>query len=320
MKRKRYSPEQFIRKLREAVDQVQGSLDDVSQRRACQVLNHPRSTQWYSPKSPDRNKPLVKRIREQVRAHLRYGYRRVTALLRHEGWDMNRKRVYCLWRQEGWKVPNNQRKKRRLGTSVNGVIPRRAEHKNHVWCYDFVKDQTTEGRPLKFLPIEDEYTRECLALEVERSITAKDTIEMLRYLFELHGAPRYIHSDNGPEFIANAIRAFLADSGVETLYIAPGSPWENGSCESFNSRLRDELLNRELFTSLMEAKVVSENDRLGYNHRRQHSALGYQTPAAFAAACDEAGSAPLGSLAPLRPPHHTPGREHWTPTLIAGGT
>ena len=305
---------------REAVKQAQGSLEDVSQRRACKVLNQPRSTQRYSPKSPDRDRPLVKRMRECVRAHPRYGYRRVTALLRNEGWVVNRKRVYRLWRQEGWKVPKKQRKRRRLGTSANGVVRRRAEHKNHVWCYDFVKDQTTDGRPLKFLPIEDEYTRECLALEVDRSITANDVIETLRYLFELRGVPRYIRSDNGPEFIANAIRAFLADSGVETLYIAPGSPWENGYCESFNSRLRDELLNRELFTSLMEAKVVSEDHRLAYNHRRPHSGLGYQTPAAFATACGEAGSAPLGPLAPLRPPLHTPGREHWTPTLIAGGT
>src|SRR5262249_34388539 len=155
--------------------------------------------------------------------------------------------------------------------SANGVVRRRAEHKNHVWCYDFVKDQTTDGRPLKLLPIEDEYTRECLALDVARSITADDVISTLKYLFEVRGAPKFIRSDNGPEFMARAIRAYLAVSGVETLYIEPGSPWQNAYSESFNSRLRDELLNGELFTSVAEAKVVCEDYRLEYNHRRPHS-------------------------------------------------
>lgn len=303
---------------REAVDRTQDALE-VSERRACEVIGQPRSTQRYVPKAPDRDRPLVKRMRELVRAHPRYGYRRVTALLRSDGWKVNRKRVYRLWRAEGWKVSKRQRKKRRLGTSANGIVRHRAAHKNHVWCYDFVKDQTTDGRPLKFLPIEDEYTRECLALEVDRSITAKDVIDTLAYLVELRGAPKYIRSDNGPEFIAQAIRDWLKAAGVETLYIAPGSPWENAYSESFNSRLRDELLNRELFTSLAEARVVSEDYRLEYNHRRPHSALGYQAPAAFASACGGAGCAPLGSLAPLRPPLRT--RETvQAQTLIAGGT
>lgn len=305
---------------RETVMTVQSHLECVSQRRACKVLKQPRSTQRYQCKEADGEWALVARLRELARQHPRYGYRRMWALLRADGWMVNCKRVHRLWRREGFKVPQRQRKKRRLGTSANGVVRRRAEHKNQVWCYDFVKDQTTDGRPLKFLPVEDEYTRECLALEVERSITAEDVIATLTYLFDVRGAPRYIRSDNGPEFIAIAIRKFLADSRVETLYIKPGSPWENAYVESFNSRLRDELLNRELFTSLMEAKVVSEDHRLAYNHRRPHSALGYQTPATFATACGEAGSAPLGPLAPLRPPHRTPGREHGTLTLIAGGT
>jgi len=276
---------------REAVKAVRDRLEDVSERRACKVLNQRRSTQRYQAKVPDRDRALVSRMREYVRLHPRYGYRRVWALLRVDGWTVNRKRVHRLWRREGFKVPQKQHKKRRLGTSANGIVRHRAEHKNHVWCYDFVKDQTTNGRPLKLLPIEDEYTRECLALEVARSIRASDVVETLRYLFEVRGAPKYIRSDNGPEFIAKAVRAFLAESGVETLYIEPGSPWQNGYSESFNSKLRDELLNGELFTSVLEAKVVCEDFKLEYNHRRPHSALNYQTPAAFAAACGRAGSA-----------------------------
>lgn len=268
---------------REAVERVQRDAK-VSERRACRVLGQPRSTQRYRPRAPDRDRPLVQRMRALVRRHPRYGYRRVWALLRADGWRVNRKRVYRLWRQEGWKVPQRQRKKRRLGSSTNGVLRRKAEGINHVWCYDFVKDQTTDGRPLKFLPIEDEYTRECLALEVARSLTAEDVIQTLRDLLAVRGAPQYIRSDNGPEFIARAIRNWLAASGVETLYIEPGAPWENAYCESFNSRFRDELLDRELFTSVPEAKVITQEYRLEYNHRRPHSALDYMTPAIFAAA------------------------------------
>jgi transposase InsO family protein len=249
-----------------------------------------------------------------VRRHPRYGYRRVWALLRREGFRVNVKRIYRLWRKEGLKVPQKQRKKRRLGCSANGCVRHRAAHIDHVWCYDFVSDQTTDGRTLKFLTLEDEYTREALAIEAERSITSTDLIETLRYLFEVRGAPQHIRSDNGPEFIAQALRRWLAESGVGTLYIGPGAPWENGFNESFNSRLRDELLNGELFTSLPEAKVVTEDYRLEYNHRRPHSSLGYQTPAAFAAAC-RAGYAALrhGSAPPAR-------HGEALSTLIAAGT
>jgi len=305
---------------REAVETVQRSMEAVSQRRACQVLKQPRSTQRYCGRSPDQDRALVSRMRIFARRHPRYGYRRIWALLRHDGWRVNRKRVHRLWRREGFKVPRKQRKKRRLGSSANGVVRSCAEHVNHVWCYDFVKDQTTDGRPLKILPIEDEYTRECLALEVERSITAQDVIETLKYLFAVRGAPRFIRSDNGPEFIAQAIRAYLVKNNVGTLYIEPGSPWENAYSESFNGRFRDELLDREMFTSLAEAKVLCDDHRMEYNHRRPHSALGYQTPAAFATACGGADSAPLGSLAALRPPLRTRWRETDTLTLIAGGT
>jgi transposase InsO family protein len=298
---------------REAVQEAQTTLE-VSERRACQVIRQPRSTQRYAAKERDGEKLLVRRMLGLVRGHPRYGYRRVWALLRSEGFRVNVKRIYRLWRKEGLRVPQKQRKKRRLGCSANGCIRHRAEHMDHVWAYDFVSDQTTDGRTLKFLTLEDEYTREALAIEVERSITSTDLIETLRYLFEIRGAPRHIRSDNGPEFVAQALRKWLESSGVGTLYIEPGAPWENGFNESFNSRFRDELLNGELFTSLQEAKVLTEDFRLEYNHRRPHSSLGYATPAAFAAA-RRAGYATLRmSFAP-------PARrgEAWS-TLIAAGT
>jgi transposase InsO family protein len=240
----------------------------------------------------------------------RYGYRRITALLRGEGWGINRKRVHRLWRREGLKVPQKQRKKRRLGHSGNSSRRRRAQGFNEVWSYDFVQDQTADGKPLRLLPVVDEYTRECLAIEVQRSFTAEDVVGTLAYLVELRGAPKYVRSDNGPEFIARAVREWLAGSEVTTLYIEPGSPWENAYSESFNSRFRDECLDRELFESVAEARVIAEDYRLDYNHRRPHSALGYQTPAVFAAACRKCCSATL------RSPYDTPGQaEPLTPIL-----
>ena len=236
---------------------------------------------------------------------------------------MNRKRIYRLWRQEGLKVPQKQRKKRRLGHSANGILRRRPESPNHVWCYDFLKDQTTDGRPLKLLPIEDEYTRECLALDVARSITAADVIRTLTRVFAERGAPRFIRSDNGPEFIAQALRDWLPRSGVQTRYIAPGAPWENAYSASRGSRLRDELLNRELFTSVLEAQVITEDYRQEYNQRRPHSALGYQTPAAFAGRCRSLGARPPNPrlLPPRRAPEERPAEDRKRgPTLIATGT
>ena len=298
---------------REAVQEAQATLE-VSERRACQVIGQPRSTQRYAAKERDGERPLVQRMLELVRRHPRYGYRRMWALLRSEGFRVNVKRIYRLWRKEGLKVPQKQRKKKRLGCSANSCVRHRAEHIDHVWAYDFVSDQITDGRTLKFLTVEDEYTREALAIEVERSITSTDLIETLRYLFEVRGAPKFIRSDNGPEFIAQALRRWLAESGVGTLYIEPGAPWENGFNESFNSRFRDELLNGELFTSLKEAKVVTEDYRLEYNHRRPHSSLGYQTPAAFAAACRAGCAALHNGFAP--PARHGEALS----TLIAAGT
>jgi len=189
---------------------------------------------------------------ELVAKHPRYGYRRIWALLRREDWRVNRKRIYRLWRQEGLKVPQKQRKTRRLGCSANSCVRRRAEHKDHVWAWDFIFDRTTGGRSLKWLAIVDEYTRECLVLEVDRHITADEVIDVLVDLFQIRGTPKHIRSDNGPEFIANAIRGWLEKADVGPLYIEPGAPWENGYAESFFSRLRDELLGREEFTSLSE--------------------------------------------------------------------
>ncbi len=295
----------------------------MSERHACRSLSQPRSTQRYALQERDDDKALIERMLAMVCEHPRFGYRRIWALLRGEGRRVNCKRVYRLWRKEGLRVPQKQRKRRRLGNSDNGCVRHRAEHIDHVWSYDFVMDQTVDSRPMKLLPVMDEYTRECLCLDVARSIKAADVIQTLRELFAVRGAPQFMRSDNGPEFIAQAVRDWLAESGVETLYIEPGSPWENGYCESFNSRLRDELLNRELFMDLREAKVVVEDYRLNYNHRRPHSALGYVTPASFAAkARAETGASAAGTgSATLRLPQQPKeATEIGTPTLITPGT
>ena len=278
---------------------------EVSERRACQVLGQPRSSQRYQAKPDQEEKKLIGRLHELVAQHPRYGYRRMTAVLRQEGWQVNRKRVYRLWREEGFKVPQKQRKRRRLGTSDHSCLRHRAEHKDHVWTWDFIFDRTANGRALKWLSIVDEYTRECLALEVERGITAEQVLDILKDLFAVRGVPQHIRSDNGPEFIAQVIRDWLAQAEVQTLYIEPGSPWENGVVESFHSRLRDELLNREEFETLAEAKQLTAAWKNDYNHRRPHSALGYQTPAAFAAAgCVPAVATSLNPT--YQPREHSP--------------
>ncbi len=194
---------------------------------------------------------------------------------------MNRKRVQRLWRLESLRVPIKQRKRRRLGNIDGAVTRRRAEHRLDVWSYDFVMDATEDGRRLKMLPIVDEFSRECLTVEVARHLTATDVIVTLDRLFKEHGAPRYLRSDNGPEFVAHAVKDWLTKSSVATLYIEPGAPWQNAYSESFNSRFRDELLDREVFTTLAEAKVLAEDYRRSYNTERPHSSLEYQTPAAF---------------------------------------
>jgi putative transposase len=233
----------------------------------------------------------VQRMLELVRRHPRFGYRRIWALLRREGWRVNRKRVWRLWRQQGLKVPRRQRKRRRLGASANSCARRRAAYRNHVWAWDFIFDRTSDGRALKWLTLEDEYTRECLALEVGRGLPARVVIGVLAAVIRERGAPGGLRSDNGPEFLAKAIRAWLAAAGIETLYIAPGAPWENGYAESLHSKVRDELLEREEFASVLEARVLGRQWRQQYNEVRPHSSLGYRTPAEFGEVCPRADSA-----------------------------
>jgi putative transposase len=267
----------------------------VSERRACEVLDQPRSSQRYQSKPRSDESPLVRRMLELVRQRPRFGYRRIGRLLLAEGWRTGLSRVFRLWRREGLKVPQKRRKRRRLGSSDNGCHRRKAERINDVWCWDFVFDRTTSGTTLKWLSMVDEYTRECLALKAGHSITSEDVIDTLAELFAMRGVPRHIRSDNGPEFIAGAIRRWLNQVGVEALYVEPGSPWENGYAESFHSRLRDEFLAVEMFESLNAARELSAAWRNDYNHNRPHGSLGYRTPAEFAAAC--AASAPASAIA-----------------------
>ena len=250
------------------------------------MIAQPRSSQRYAGRKAERDRRLVERMVALSRENPRYGYRRVWVLLRREGWPVNKKRVHRLWRQEGLKVPEKQRKRQRLllGESENSCTRRQAEHKDHVWSYDFVMDLTEDGRRLKMMPVVDEYTRECLSIDVERSITAEAVVSTLASLFRSRGEPAFIRSDNGPEFVAKAVKQWLQASEVKTLYIEPGSPWENAYSETFISRFSDELLKREVFADLLEAKVLVEDYRGHYNHHRPHSALGYRTPAEFAMA------------------------------------
>ena len=278
----------------------------VSERRACAVLGQPRSTQRYAVEEDESERQLVKRMLELVREHPRFGYRRITILLRSEGWKVNRKRIYRLWVAEGLKVPQKVRKKRALGTAASGCVRRQAEYKDHVWTWDFIFDRTANGRSLKILSIVDEFTRECLALTPSRKLKSADVLDVLADLFVIRGAPKHIRSDNGPEFVAKAIQAWLSKAGVETLYVTPGSPWENGFVESFHSRFRDELLNLEVFDNVPHAQTVIATWKNDYNYRRPHSALGYQTPAAFAAGCLTSAPASTPTLQPGSPQQTNP--------------
>jgi putative transposase len=265
----------------------------VSERRACKVLGQPRATQRRRVHTPDDEPALVRRMVELAAQYGRYGYRRVTALLRGEGFRVNHKRVERLWRREGLKVPARQPKRRRLWLNDGSCVRLRPAHPGHVWSYDFVRARTSDGRAIRLLTVIDEYTRECLAIDVARRITADDVLERLGRLFVRRGIPAHIRSDNGPEFTARAVRQWLGRLGVRTLYIEPGSPWENGYGESFNGKLRDELLNVEIFDTLLEARVLVERWRRDYNRVRPHSSLGYRPPAPEAIL--------LGTPAPLAP-------------------
>ena len=265
-------------KRREAVEQVCAVLP-ISERRACRALEQARSTQRYEQVLVDGEKQLTREVVRLASKYGRYGYRRVTGLLRNDGWKVNHKRVERIWRAEGLKVPPRQPKRGRLWLNDGSCLRLRAEYPRHVWSYDFVADRTHDGRALRMLNIIDEYTRECLAIRVARSLKTEDVQAALTDLFCRRGVPVHLRSDNGSEFSNKQIRTWLSELGAKTLFIEPGSPWENGYIESFNGKLRDELLNREIFYTLQEAKVLIEQWRKEYNTVRPHSALGYRPPA-----------------------------------------
>ena len=251
----------------------------VSERRACRVLGQPRPTQRRARYVAGDEPRLVRRMVELASDYGRYGYRRVTGMLQEEGFRVNHKRVERLWCREGLKVPQKQPKRKRLWLNDGSCVRLRPAYRNHVWSYDFMMDRTSDGRALKLLTIIDEYSRECLAIDVGRKMTSEQVLERLAQLFLERGTPAYLRSDNGPEFVAKAVREWLGKVGVGTLYIEPGSPWENGYLESFNGKLRDELLAREVFDTLLEAKVLVARWRRHYNTVRPHSSLGYRPPA-----------------------------------------
>jgi putative transposase len=263
---------------RQVVDRVCRLLG-VSERRACRVLGQARSTQRHLSKVSGEESGLIKKVIELASEYGRYGYRRITALLGQEGFQVNHKRVERIWRQEGLKVPQKQPKRGRLWLNDGSCVRKRAEYPNHLWSYDFALERTQDGRPVRILAVLDEYTRECLALDVARGLTSEDVLYRLGQLFIQCGIPAYIRSDNGSEFTAKAVRDWLTRLGVQTLFIQPGSPWENGYIESFIGRMRDELLNREIFYTLSEAKVLIESWRQHYNTKRPHSSIGYRPPA-----------------------------------------
>jgi len=221
----------------------------------------------------------VQRIVELATQSGRYGYRRITALLKGEGWRVNHKRVERIWRQEGLKVPQRQPKRKRLWFNDGSCVRLCPTHKDHVWSYDFVQARTHDGRSFRMLTMVDEFTRECLAIDVACKFNSEDVLERLAWLISTRGVPEHIRNDNGSEFTAKVVRDWLKRVCVQTLYIEPGSPWENGYVESFNGKLRDELLNGEIFATLLEAKVLIDRWRIEYNTVRPNSALGYRPPA-----------------------------------------
>lgn len=250
----------------------------VFERRACSVLGQHRSVQRRALTIKDDEKVLNEVIIELASRYGRYGYRRITALLRQDGWQVNHKHVERIWRREGLKVPKKQPKRRRLWLNDGSCIRLRPQYRNHVWAYDFVMDRTHDGRTIKILTIIDEYTRECLAIKVDRKLKSEDVVDVLADLFILKGVSDHIRSDNGSEFTAKLVRGWLERVGSNTLFIEPGSPWENGYNESFNGKFRDEMLNGEIFYTLKEAKILIEQWRQHYNMIRPHSSLSYRPP------------------------------------------
>ncbi len=309
--KKRHSAEQIVSMLRQADVQL-GKGMRVPE--ACKHLGISEQTyyRWrqkyggmdpHRPKHPDADRRLIAEMRRLVESFPRYGSERVHQLLVNTGWRVNFKRVHRLWKAEDMQVPQKQRKRRRLpGHSAHGCVRYRATHRNHVWGYDFVADRTEDGRQLKLLVVIDEFTRECLAVEAARNFRARDVMLTLQYLFAVRGTPEHVRSDNGPEFIAKQVQRWLERASVRTLYINKASPWENGYVESFNGKLRDELLNRELFLGLDEARYVLDEWRNDYNHRRPHSGINWQTPAAYAATLTNQAVGAFPAATPADPP------------------
>ena len=252
----------------------------VSERRACAALGQYRSTQRKVPRGREDAEQLTADVIELARQYGRYGYRKLAALLRHAGWSVSGTRVERIWRREGLKVPQKQPKRGRLWLANGSCIRLRTEHANHVWSYDFVEDHTHDGRKYRMLNVIDEFTHECLAIRINRKLKAIDVIDVLSDLFILRGVPSHIRSDNGPEFVAKAVQDWIAAVGANTAYIAPGSPWKNGFIESINARLRDELLNGEIFYTLREAQIIIESWRRHYNDIRTHRSLDKDAPVA----------------------------------------
>jgi transposase InsO family protein len=264
----------------------------VSERFACRALGQHRSTQQKRPRTVDDEAALTADVVELARQYGRYGYRRITALLRGAGWAVNHKRVERIWRREGLKVPKRQPKRGRLWLTDGSCVRLRPERPRHVWAYDFVEDRTRDGRRFRMLCVVDEFTREALAIRVGRKLTSADVIDTLADLFVLRGVPAHIRSDQGPEFVAEAVKGWIAGAGAAAAYIERGSPWENGYVESFNARLRDELLDGEVFRTVAEARVLIERWRQHYNAQRPRSALGYRPPAPEVVGFGPSGRAP----------------------------
>ena len=251
----------------------------MSERRACRVLGQHRSTQRKIPRGRPDEDVLTRTIIALASQYGRYGYRRIHWLLGRQGWGVSLNRVKRIWRREGLRVPSKQPKRGRLWLNDGSCLRLRPIHKNHVWSYDFVQDRIHDGKAFRMLTVIDEYSRESLAIHVRRKLNSQEVLYVLSKLFLRHGPPEHIRSDNGPEFVAQAVRDWLGRLYVKTLFITPGSPWENGYNESFNGKLRDECLNREIFYTLKEAQVLIEQWRRFYNTERPHSALGYRPPA-----------------------------------------
>jgi len=277
----------------------------MSERRACRLVNQPRGTQRYQLTQREDEDALTQAIIEFASLYGRYGYRRITALLKRDGWRVGKDRVERIWRREGLKVPQKQKPRRRLWLNDGSCVRLRPERSNHVWSYDFVSAKTYDGRTVRMLNLIDEYSRECLLIRSERRWSSAKVIEALADVMVMKGVPDHLRSDNGPEFVAKELRKWLANTGTKASYIEPGSPWENGYCESFNSKLRDEFLNGEIFYSMKEIRVLAERWRVHFNTIRPHSSLGYRPPAPAAWIATSLGHGEAG-IATLIPPPHTP--------------